>query len=281
MRRYVKIIGIVGILAVLATGCGKKNEPQKEIVDDFEEIVPTATEPVIVRDEQSAASESTEESEEPSEPETEIVPYADRVAGENVVTYEIETAAYEEGVVKITYPQLVNMDNQEKQQRINESIKNAVTHVTTDENLSSYELRYETATKGAGMVSFIFRGTSYYEGAAYPNNMIKTLNIDLNTEKNVRLKDFADLSAVVSGLEMAEGYQIVNEGVELSDFSAFLNNGSVTDYAITLLDFDLDLANPDLRPAGFSAIRENHLVLFIEAEHAMGDYVELEFQADL
>ena len=25
MRRYVKIISIVGILAVLATGCGKKN----------------------------------------------------------------------------------------------------------------------------------------------------------------------------------------------------------------------------------------------------------------
>ena len=125
------------------------------------------------------------------------------------------------------------------------------------------------------------RGTSYYEGAAYPNNLIRTLNIDLNTEKNVRLKDFADLSAVVSSLEMAEGYTIVNEGVELSDFSAFLNNGSVTDYAITLLDFDLDLANPDLRPAGFSAIRENHLVLFIEAEHAMGDYVELEFQTDL
>ena len=118
MRRYVKIIGIVGILAVLATGCGKKNEPQKEIVDDFEEIVPAASEPVIIREETSDTLESTEESEEASEPETEIVPYADRVAGENVVTYEIETATYEEGVVKITYPQLVNMDDQEKQQRI-------------------------------------------------------------------------------------------------------------------------------------------------------------------
>lgn len=281
MRRYVKIISIVGILAVLATGCGKKSEPQKELVDDFEEIVPAASEPVIVRDEQSATSESTEESEEASEPETEIVPYADRIAGENVVTYDIDRCTYEEGVVKATYPQLTNMDDQEKQQRINESIKNTAISVTADEGLSSYELRYETATKGMGIVSFIFRGIAYYEGAAYPVNAVKTLNIDLNTEQNVRLKDFADLSAVVSSLEMAEGYMIVNEGVELSDFSAFLNNGSVTDYAMTLLDFDLDLANPDLRPAGFSAIRGNHLVLFIEAEHAMGDYVELEFQSDL
>lgn len=281
MRRYVKIIGIVGILAVLATGCGKKNEPQKEIVDDFEEIVPAASEPVIIREETSDILESAEESEEPSEPETEIVPYADRVAGENVVTYDIDMCTYEEGVVKATYPQLTNMDDQEKQQRINESIKNTAISVAAGEGLSSYELRYETATKGAGIVSFIFRGIAYYEGAAYPINTVKTLNIDLDKEKNLRLKDFADLSAVVSGLEMAEGYTIINEGVGLSDFSAFLNNGSVTDYAMTLLDFDLDLANPDLRPAGFSAIRENHLVLFIEAEHAMGDYVELEFDADL
>lgn len=278
MRRYVKIISIVGILAVLATGCGKKSEQSKEVVDDFEEIVPVATEPVIVREEESTVLESTEAIEEP---ETQIVPYADRIAGENVMTYEIETCTYEEGVVKVEYPQLTGMENQEKQQRINEAIKSAVIPATSDENLSSCELGFETATKGAGIVSFIFRGTAYYEGAAYPANIVKTLNMDLDAEKNVRLKDFADLSAVVSSLETAEGYTIINEGVELSDFSAFLNNGSVTDYAMTLLDFDLDLANPDLIPAGFSAIRENHLVLFIEAEHAMGDYVELEFNTDL
>lgn len=280
MRRYIKVISIVGITAVLAAGCEKKSEPSKEIVENFEEIVPSVSEPVIVRDEENAVSESAEEKEETSEPETEVVPYADRIAGENAVTYGIEMCSYEEGVLKVQYPQLTNMEDQEKQQRINEMIKSAVIPIA-DENLSSCEFTCETATKGAGIVSFIFRGYSYYEGAAYPNNTVKTLNIDLNTEKNIRLKDFADLSAVVSSLELAEGYTIVNEGVELLDFSAFLNNGSVTDYAMTLLDFDIDTANLDLIPAGFSAIRGNHLVLFIEAEHAMGDYVELEFQTDL
>ncbi|MDE5823212.1 MAG: hypothetical protein K2H91_00790, partial [Lachnospiraceae bacterium] len=82
-------------------------------------------------------------------------------------------------------------------------------------------------------------------------------------------------------LENANGYTILNEGVDAADFSAFLNNGAVTDYAITLLDYDMDFDNPEMVPAGFSAIRDNHLILFIKAEHAMGDFVELEFGKNL
>lgn len=50
---------------------------------------------------------------------------------------------------------------------------------------------------------------------------------------------------------------------------------------MTLLDFDIDFENLDLIPAGYSAVRGNHLVLFIEAEHAMGDYVEIVFDKNL
>lgn len=86
---------------------------------------------------------------------------------------------------------------------------------------------------------------------------------------------------MVSCLELADGYSVENDGVDMADFSAFLNNGSVTDYAMTLLDFDIDFENLDLIPAGYSAVRGNHLVLFIEAEHAMGDYVEIVFDKNL
>jgi len=55
----------------------------------------------------------------------------------------------------------------------------------------------------------------------------------------------------------------------------------VIDYDDNVMVYDVDLANPELIPAGFSAVRDNHLILFVEAEHAMGDYVELEFHADL
>ncbi len=69
--------------------------------------------------------------------------------------------------------------------------------------------------------------------------------------------------------------------MEPGDFSAFLNNGAMTDYAIMLLDYDIDFDSSEMVPTGYSAIRDNHLILFVKAEHAMGDYVELEFHNNL
>lgn len=287
MKKYMKIISI-SVMIMLTAGCGgntaTKGESEVPVIEDFDAMLNDQRTQVIVRDEPDTAQPDTidQETEDSAETATEpVVPYADRFAGENVVTYNIETAVYEEGVVKVEYPQLVGMADEGKQQEINEEIKKAVTENLAADNLSSYDLKYETATKGNGIVSFIFRGVESYINSAHPNNVIKTLNIDLNTGKNVRLKSFADMALVVSSLENANGYTIKNEGVDAADFSAFLNNGAVTDYAITLLDYDIDFEHPEMIPAGFSAIRDNHLILFIEAEHAMGDYVELEFDQNL
>lgn len=287
MKKYVKIISI-SVMIMLTAGCGgniaTKGESEVPVIEDFDAMLNDQRTQVIVRDEPDTAQPDTidQETEDSAETATEpVVPYADRFAGENIVTYNIETTVYEEGVVKVEYPQLVGMADEGKQQEINEVIKKAVTENLAADNLSSYDLKYETATKGNGIVSFIFRGVESYINSAHPNNVIKTLNIDLNTGKNVRLKSFADMALVVSSLENANGYTIKNEGVDAADFSAFLNNGAVTDYAITLLDYDIDFEHPEMIPAGFSAIRDNHLILFIEAEHAMGDYVELEFDQNL
>lgn len=286
MGKYIKISCIFIVVMLTAAGCGENahKEEKEPIVEDFDAIMRNDRTQVIVRDEPGTAESGTDtveqETEDLGETET-VVPYADRICGENGVAYNIDTAVYEEGVVRVEYPQLSGMADEGMQREINEKIKGAVTTNLATDNLSSYELKYETATKGNGIVSFVFRGVENYANSAYPNNVIKTLNIDLNTGKNVRLKEFADIALVVSSLENADGYAIINEGVDAADFSAYLNNGAVTDYAITLLDYDIDLEHPEMVPAGFSAIRDNHLILFIKAEHAMGDYVELEFDKNL
>lgn len=286
MGKYMGLIGMAAVIVVSAAGCGTdEGKGSKEpVVMDFDTIVRDDPTQVIVRDGQHTAGTEAAQPETESSEETEteaVVPYADRIAGENGVTYNIETAVHEEGAVRVEYPQLTGLPDEGKQQEINENIKAAVLGNISTDNLSSYELKYETATRGSGLVSFVFRGLTYYTNGAYPDNVVMTLNIDLGTGKNARLKDFADIALVVSCLENAGGYTIKNEGVDPGDFSAYLNNGALTDYAITLLDYDFDFGNPELVPAGFSAVRDNHLILFIEAEHAMGDYVELEFSANL
>lgn len=213
--------------------------------------------------------------------EEEVVPWVDRVAGEQAVAYSIETQVYEDGIVKLTYPQLSDMQNMELQTKLNENIKQTLLQGSADEGLTAFEYNYETASMGAGVVSFVFRGYINYEGSPYPINAVKTLNLNLITGESIRLKDYVDVATVVTALETGWGYEVASEGILKDDFSAFMNNGYVTDYAITLLDYDMDFKNLTFVPVGFSCIKDNHLMLFIETEHAMGDYVEIIFGEEL
>ena len=273
-RRIQQMIVTLGMVLCLG-GCGQPSAEETESTVDFGELLPEQSEPIIIRESQPQ-TESEEETQTQTEEET--VAFAD----EQTVQYDIESVTYEDTLngsckVKVVFPQLIDMENTELQNTINENVKQMVMQEISEEGLTAYGLGYQVATQGTGILSVIFRGYCNYEGAAHPTNLIRTMNLDLTTGKNLRLKDYADMAQIVSGLETASGYEIISEGVDMADFSAFLNNGYVTDYAMTLLDYDVDWNNQELIPAGYSAIRNNHVVLFVEAEHAMGDYVELEF----
>lgn len=273
-RRIQQVIITLGMVLCLG-GCGQQPTEETESTVDFGELLPEQSEPIIIRESQPQ-TESEEETQTQTEEET--VAFAD----EQTVQYDIESVTYEDTLngsckVKVVFPQLIDMENTELQNTINENVKQMVMQEISEEGLTAYGLGYQVATQGTGILSVIFRGYCNYEGAAHPTNLIRTMNLDLTTGKNLRLKDYADMARIVSGLETASGYEIISEGVDMADFSAFLNNGYVTDYAMTLLDYDVDWNNQELIPAGYSAIRNNHVVLFVEAEHAMGDYVELEF----
>ena len=89
------------------------------------------------------------------------------------------------------------------------------------------------------------------------------------------------MAAVVANLENSTNYEVISDSVDINGFSSFLNNGYITDYAMTLLDADIDFSNLEITTSIYSAIRDNHLVLFFEAEHMMGDYVEIVFSNEL
>lgn len=280
MKRM-EYFALCGILSCILFGCGQaEQQVLTEDVVEFEQITPMESEPIILREEQPSIEETVTE-EETTTAEEEIIPWVDRVAGEQAVSYSIETQTYEEGAIKLTFPQITGMQDTELQARINENVKQALLQGSTQEGLVAFEYTYETVSKGTGVVSFVFEGYINYEGTPYPINDVKTLNLNLITGENVRLKDYADVASVVSALETGWGYEVASEGIAKDDFSAFLNNGYVTDYAMTLLDYDVDLKNLAFIPAGFSCIKDNHLVLFVETEHAMGDYVEIIFDEEL
>ena len=236
-RRIQQVIITLGMVLCLG-GCGQQSAEETESTVDFGELLPEQSEPIIIRESQPQ-TESEEETETQTEEET--VAFAD----EQTVQYDIESVTYEDTLngsckVKVVFPQLIDMENTELQNTINENVKQMVMQKISEEGLTAYGLGYQVATQGTGILSVIFRGYCNYEGAAHPTNLIRTMNLDLTTGRNLRLKDYADMAQIVSGLETASGYEIISEGVDMADFSAFLNNGYVTDYAMTLLDYDVD-----------------------------------------
>lgn len=103
MRKYTKFICVLTAIVLSTAGCGENadNKDKEPVVEDFDAIMRNDPTQVIVRDEPRTDSmETTEqetESEGEDENETQVVPYADRIAGENGAVYDIETEVYEEG----------------------------------------------------------------------------------------------------------------------------------------------------------------------------------------
>lgn len=271
MQRKDRVLRILLILGLITfqTACGQTQTAQTEAAVEFDELLPQQTEPIIIRETQPETETAQEE----------MTTQTQAFADEEAIAYEVESAVYEAGdAIRIVYPQ-VKLDDAGLQDTLNENIRQTALAGASGDGVAAYELEYEVATKGTGLLSVIFRGSAAYEGAAYPVNIVLTMNLDMTTGENLQLKDYADVAQIVSALENSSGYEICSEGVDSADFAAFLNNGYVTDYAMTLLDYDVDFDNQALVPAGYSAVRDNRLVLFVEAEHAMGDYVELQFDS--
>jgi len=204
--------------------------------EEFADIVPETSEPIILRDESAQTETETETitEEETTQP---------ALIEQGSVSYRVDEVSYEEGVVTVHYPLLADMEDTALQDSLNEHIKQVALADSDAEGVTAFEMDYEIATQGGSVLSVIFRGYVNYEGAAYPTNLVRTLNLDLAAGTNLRLTDYADIADIVTCLETDSGYEICSEGVDAADFSAFLNNGYVTDYALLLLDYDIDFNN--------------------------------------
>ncbi len=195
----------------------------------------------------------------------------------NDLSYQLSEEVITTENASIVYPQFINMKNEKLMAQWNENIREAATANYREEEVLEYSVKYEITTQNAGMVSVILRGDCNYKGAAHPYQFKSTFNFDLTTGKNKRLKEYADIEEIAKCLEGGYGYKILNEGIEKEDLTAYLTDGFIDDYAKLLQDYDYDFSNKNLIPTGFSYIKEDQtLVLVLEVNHAMGDYLEIE-----
>ncbi|MEC0232632.1 PdaC/SigV domain-containing protein, partial [Paenibacillus alba] len=102
----------------------------------------------------------------------------------NRTDYKIVTDIYTNNNIKIQYPQINNLIDNVKQNKINQIIKdNAYGYLKDfsqeEINSLSWDINYRITWKSKNLMSIQYSGYSYYEGAAHPVDQFYTTNIDM------------------------------------------------------------------------------------------------------
>ena len=188
--------------------------------------------------------------------------------------YEIVKETYTSGKIAINYPQIKNLNDENKQKKINELIKAEALKIQDKykEELDNIDLSldYEVMYKGSDIISIRYLGLAMTKSAAYPINEINTTNIDLNKEQVLKLSDVVNIDDNFVAAFKEGKYKPYIEGLNLEEAGAlhdaldnFEGNGLIDEFK-----------QPDVK----FYFTDNSLVVSAYAIHAMGDHFEMGLQ---
>lgn len=177
--------------------------------------------------------------------------------------------------VDISYPQFTDMQDASMMKKWNTAIRERALGNYDEKNMKSYQLGYEVTTQNAGVISILFKGTFYAEGAVAPGAFAYSYNFDFTTGNNLRLVDYGDMDKISKALKEGTGYEVLSEDVPKEEVTAYVTGEYTGEKAELFQDFDYDLNNGNMIPMGYSYMTDDHVVLILLVPHALGDYVEL------
>ncbi|MFC5531167.1 hypothetical protein [Cohnella yongneupensis] len=191
----------------------------------------------------------------------------------------IRVETYMKDKISIAYPQLANLSDAAKQNKINEALKDkaleAVRYYEGSEGELSLTIDQSSEMRREHLISVIFKGMGNVEGAAYPNNHFYTANMDLKTGKPLRLSDLIDIDAdFVNKLKASKPKDGDPESVEQAA-RTHLNDGYAEEDWIGALRA-ADLPGTDNIANAYSYVMNDSLGVSLGVPHALGDHVEYE-----
>jgi hypothetical protein len=110
--------------------------------------------------------------------------------------YTITKKTYTAKNIVINYPQILNMTDHAKQNKVNEIIASEALDILTGwSNLDDVwiSMDYQIAYQNAKLISIIFQGATDPKGVAHGTNQFYTVNIDINKESIVNLRDIVNI----------------------------------------------------------------------------------------
>ncbi len=197
----------------------------------------------------------------------------------NNLGYVIENESYKKEGVSIKYPQINKLGDDVKQSEINEMIKSeafTVTDLYEDTDVSTIEIDFKITWKSKNLISIQYYASGFSKGAAYPVDLLYTINIDISKGSKLRLKDYINIDN--NFVDKFRKYKVKDPDINQASEGAFeyiLDTYSVDDL---LKYFDGADSSYNNSAFTFSYFTKDSLGISIEVPNAVGDHTEIELK---
>lgn len=191
--------------------------------------------------------------------------------------YRIEEMQIGEEDMKITCPQIEGLGDEKIQGKWNRIFLGTEEQVMDAwDGSGKFEVSYEVKTMTADVLSILMNGYFYGE-EEHPYNFKYTYNIDLNTGESIRLKDHVDVEKVAENMFAGTGYY-VDEALApyfVERLEAIYESPDALARSLEGYDYSEDGSTP----YGYSYIADGKVWICMEVPHELGDYIEIELDA--
>lgn len=195
------------------------------------------------------------------------------------VSYEIESRNYSKDEINITYPKIVNLDNDTYEDEINELIQKEAIKIIESYSLEegNLDVDYRVTFRSNDFLSIQYLGSFFSTGAAHPLNIFYTSNIDLKKAEKVKLSDLLEINEAFVEKFKQGNYKSYDDNLNL------LEEGVIEEIWSMYSDADLlhylqqaDEAGQINQLGTFSYITQDSIGVSISIPHAVGDHLEME-----
>lgn len=193
-------------------------------------------------------------------------------------SYQVEALVLSKDHIEISCPQIKGLPDDQIQGKWNRIFLGTEERAMDEwDGNGTYEVSYEIKTMTEDVLSILMNGYFYEEGAAHPSSFQYTYNIDLNTGESIRLADLVDVNRLAENMFNGTGYYV--EETLASDFADRLKAIYESPGALARSLEGYDYSEDESAPYGYSYLQDGAIWLCMEVPHALGDYIEVELDA--
>ena len=191
---------------------------------------------------------------------------------------EVTKQKYVKKEVEIYYPQVAGLNNSNNQKKINEIIKNealkAMNYYDGDYSDLSLKIDYKILFNSTNLLSIQYSGLGYVKGAAHPNNLFFTTNINVKKGNRFRLKDIVNIDE-----DFVTKFKGGKFKAKIPNHMYEINTFPVSKWKKSFDNGDsLDNIGTENHSDTFSYLTRDSLGISIGVSHAAGDHGEFEIK---